>query len=187
MLVYLCSKKRIVTNETLETEVSAPAPLNLPFGKLFFGYKTVPYNKPSDSGGEGSSGALATASGSGSGSASTTIPQAFTGSGNSLTGRSIGPASLGSLAKGKGKEKETPTSSETAKDVESKWGKGNRLTGGPPSSRRATGDGPVGAGGARAPRPNDRLTGPTRPVRERSPTPDWGVDDDDDVIYIDSD
>lgn len=192
MLLYLCSKKRIVTNETLETEVNAPAPLNLPFGKLFFGYKIVPYTKPSDSGGEGSSEPSATASGSGS--ASTTTPQVFTGSGNSLTGRSIGPASLGSSAKGKGKEKET-TSSETSKDVESKWGKGNRLTGGPPSrsaaaaasSRRATGDGPVGAGGARAPRPNDRSTGPTRPVRERSPTPDWGVDDDDDVIYIDSD
>lgn len=196
MLLYFCSKKRIVTNETLETEVNAPAPLNLPFGKLFFGYKIVPYIKPSDSGGEGSSEASATASGSGSGSASTTTPEAFTGSGNSLTGRSIGPASLGSSAKGKGKEKETPSSSESAKDVESKWGKGNRLTGGPPSraaaaaaasSRRATGDGPVGAGGARAPRSNDRLTGPTRPVRERSPTPDWGVDDDDDVIYIDSD
>jgi len=193
--VFRTDKKRIVTNETLETDVSAPAPLNLPFGQLFFGYKVVPYVKPSGSGsssGEGSSEPPAPASGSGS--ASTTTPQAFTGTGNSLTGRSNGPASLGSSAKGKGKEKETASSSEVSKDTEARWGKGNRLTGGPPlrktttaSSRRTTGDGPVGAGGARAPRLNNQSTGVAPPQRKRSPTPDWGVDDDDDVIYVDSD
>ena len=47
-------------------------------------------------------------------------------------------------------------------------------------------DGPVGAGGARVPQPPQRNN--RKLAKERSPTPeDWGVDDDDDVIMIDSD
>jgi ubiquitin fusion degradation protein 1 len=30
----------------MNVETSAPAPLNLPFGKLFFGYNITPYTPP---------------------------------------------------------------------------------------------------------------------------------------------
>lgn len=43
---FYASKHKIVTSELLDTDVSAPAPLNLPFGKLFFGFKVVPYQPP---------------------------------------------------------------------------------------------------------------------------------------------
>ena len=170
----LYSKKRIVTYESLEAENNAPAPLNLPFGKLFFGYKTIPYTKPADSGGTESS------------SPSSSSQQAFSGSGTTLLGRSNGvPLSSASKGKGKGKEKESGSSKGKDVEDEKKWGKGERLNA--PTSRRATADGPVGAGGARVPRLAERGTGPPKAQRERSPTPDWGVDDDDDVIYVDSD
>jgi ubiquitin fusion degradation protein 1 len=46
---YLClsSKHRVVTNNSLESSTAAPAPLNLQFGKLFFGFKFVEYKPPS--------------------------------------------------------------------------------------------------------------------------------------------
>ncbi len=50
--------------------------------------------------------------------------------------------------------------------------------------------GPVGAGGAAIPRvpqrPGTRGKQPKEKEKERSPTPDFGVDDDDDIV-IDSD
>lgn len=57
----------------LEGGGDGPAPLNLPLGKLFFGYAYVPYNPPPT---------IATA-------ASTSL--AFTGGGNTLSGRRIAP------------------------------------------------------------------------------------------------
>lgn len=36
----------MVTNDTLEEGRQVPAPLNLPFGKLFFGFTVVPYKAP---------------------------------------------------------------------------------------------------------------------------------------------
>lgn len=38
----LLSQPRIVTNDTQLEERKVPAALNLPFGKLFFGYQVVP-------------------------------------------------------------------------------------------------------------------------------------------------
>jgi ubiquitin fusion degradation protein 1 len=48
--------------------------------------------------------------------------------------------------------------------------------------------GPVGAGGARIPRIPQRIQKQKQKQakKERSPSPDWGVDDDD-VVMIDSD
>jgi len=43
----------------------------------------------------------------------------------------------------------------------------------------------LGSGSADMPRPSDRSR--KVPLRERSPTPDFGVDDDDDVIMISDD
>ncbi|KAH9946429.1 uncharacterized protein BXZ73DRAFT_95426 [Epithele typhae] len=78
-------KHRIVTNESLEGEGSAPAPLNLPFGNLFFGFPVQPYVPPTKeplvSQEEGT---------------------AFSGSGNMLNGRS----QLSSSTKGKAKEQD---------------------------------------------------------------------------------
>ncbi|KAH8116835.1 UFD1-domain-containing protein [Phellopilus nigrolimitatus] len=166
--VYRTDKKRIVTNDSLESDASAPAPLNLPHGKLFFGFKVIPYKRPAKP-----------EDGAGSESAE---PSNFGGAGNTLSGRNSSgtpssSASASASAKGKGREEgNTPD--------EARWGQGQALTSA--SSRRAPADGPVGAGGARVPRGPTRSSRAAQKQRERSPTPDWGVDDDD-VIYIDSD
>ena len=158
--VSSASKRRIVTADILENDSNAPAPLNLPHGKLFFGFKHVPYNHPSDQTSNGTSDAPASG------------PGAFQGGGNTLSGRRSS-SSPSANAKGKGKEKET----QIEKDDGGKWaGKGQTLNSG---SRRMGVDGPVGAGGARVPRPSSRRL----PQREPSPAPDWGVDSDDEVIY----
>ena len=110
-------------------------------------------------------------------------PPSFSGSGNTLSGRSNPPAS--SSAKGKAKEESKPASSASASAHS--WGSSGQALG----KRAAPQTGPVGAGGARAPQPPQR-GGKTK---ARSPSPeeeeeeeehDWGVDDDD-VIMIDSD
>ncbi|KAG7092549.1 hypothetical protein E1B28_008898 [Marasmius oreades] len=91
----------------------------------------------------------------------------FSGSGNTLNGLQTHSSSTST----KGKEKEAEETS-----THSWTGTGNML---------GTNEiGRVGAGGARVPRPPQRQS--TR-QKERSPTPDFGVDDDDDVIMIDSD
>lgn len=46
----LCSKPKMVTNETLVDGRQVPAALNLPFGKLFFGYTVIPYKAPGSEG-----------------------------------------------------------------------------------------------------------------------------------------
>jgi len=40
------SRRKVVTSDSLEADGKVPAALNLPFGKLFFGFKAVPYNPP---------------------------------------------------------------------------------------------------------------------------------------------
>ena len=124
------SKRRIVTNNSLENDSQAPAPLNLPFGKLFFGYRHVEYVSPD------------------------------------------------SDEKGKSKAKDAQEEGDNKS-----WGGGHKLGRGAwkPS-------GITGVGGASVPVP------PTRggrnaaiPVEKtRSPSPDWGVDDDE-MIEYDSD
>ncbi|KAI5121659.1 hypothetical protein M0805_002735 [Coniferiporia weirii] len=160
--VFRTDKRRVVTNETLESGSGAPAPLNLPHGKLFFGFKVVPYNRPAKADGDGSP-----------------AGPSFSGGGNTLSGRSAVSTPASTSAKGKEKEKE-----EDAPVDGAKWGKGNTLSNNAP--QRAAADGPVGAGGARVPRPPARNSRSAQKQRERSPTPDWGVDDDE-VIYVDSD
>jgi hypothetical protein len=41
-----CRQHRVVVNDDLENEGNVPAPLNLPFGKLFFGFNISPYVPP---------------------------------------------------------------------------------------------------------------------------------------------
>ncbi|KAJ6623556.1 ubiquitin fusion degradation protein UFD1-domain-containing protein [Mycena sp. CBHHK59/15] len=158
-LAKLKNQPRIVSNETLEADIKVPAALNLPFGQLFFGFNVAPYVPPST--------ALP-------GSPSTPRePTVFNGSGNTLHGRQ--PAS----AKGKEKAPTDNPSSSTA------WaGTGQTLGQSIPHEL-----GPVGAGGARIPRVPQRTNRKQKEKEQekaRSPTPDWGVDDDD-VIMIDSD
>lgn len=108
-------------------------------------------------------------------------PSTFAGTGNSLSGR---VTSTPSSAKGKSKENANPAVSTSS------WGSGGQTL----SSGRSNGsrssrptniqDREVGAGGAPVPvLPNRSKRKETR----RSPTPDFGVDDDEDVTYIDSD
>jgi len=91
-------------------------------------------------------------------------PPVFSGAGQSLSGKS-NPAP--STTKGKEKEKSSDQNSTAS------WG----------SSGQTLGARSAGAGGASIPRPPHRNK---EPKKERSPTPDWGVDDED-VIMIDSD
>jgi len=122
-------KRRIVTNNSLENDSQAPAPLNLPFGKLFFGYRYVEYVSPEPD------------------------------------------------KKGKSK-------AQNAQDgANSKgWGEGQQLGRGAwkPS-------GITGAGGASIPMSSSRSGKDTADKVERektrSPSPDWGVDDDEMIDY----
>ncbi|KAF8798102.1 ubiquitin fusion degradation protein I [Phlegmacium glaucopus] len=144
---------RIVSNNTIESNVKVPAALNLPFGQLFFGFNVTAYTPPQPSPGH---------------SELSQSPPHFSGSGNTLSGRSNSIQS--NPSKGKARES-SPESIHV-------WGtSGNTLDTTPRESR--------GAGGARVLQPPQRI--PQRRI-ERSPSPDWGVDDDDDdVIMIDSD
>lgn len=157
--------RKIVSNETLETDGKVPGPLNLPFGQLFFGFNVPPYTPPPAAAAPGSPGAP-----------SSPI-QSFSGAGATLSGRPAPSSSSSASAKGKEKEKENKM--ETTHE----WaGSGQTL------GRSVPRDGPVGAGGARAPRaPMRAESSQKQKQKERSPTPDWGVDDDDDVIMYDSD
>jgi len=148
-------QRRIVSNSTIESNVKVPAALNLPFGQLFFGFNVTTYTPPqpsSDASVEPSESPL------------------FSGSGNTLSGRSNPNQSNSS----KGKAKESSSESTHV------WGtSGNTLNAGSASSQ------PRGAGGGLVPQPRQRI--PQKEI-ERIPSPDWGVDDDDeDVIMIDSD
>ncbi|KAK0503402.1 ubiquitin fusion degradation protein UFD1-domain-containing protein [Armillaria luteobubalina] len=158
-------KHRIVSNSTLDSDVKVPAALNLPFGKLFFGFNVTPYVPPA---------APPTANSPAAGPQDTS----FSGSGQTLMGRGSNQSSA-STSKGKGKEKATEESSSSTSW--SALGSGQTL--GHQAPREL---GAVGAGGARVPRIPRRNNAAPQQKKARSPSPDWGVDDDD-VIMIDSD
>lgn len=44
--VIVYSKHKVVTTESLDSDVKVPAVLNLPFGKLFFGFNVAAYTPP---------------------------------------------------------------------------------------------------------------------------------------------
>lgn len=155
-------QQKIVNNSSAEADVKVPAALNLPFGKLFFGFNVVTYTPPEPKAPSSPSSPPSSA-------------PSFSGSGNTLTGR---PVTSTPGAKGKEKEK----SSAQSQPSEKVWGTGNTLgssrsTHIPPSFRGRN----IGSAGGR-PLPRQTTAQPKR----RSPTPDWGVDDDD-MIDIDSD
>ncbi|KAJ4475234.1 ubiquitin fusion degradation protein I [Lentinula edodes] len=160
--------RRIVSNDTLEDNSKVPAALNLPFGQLFFGYNITPYVPPATD----------------DTPTSPTVTQgsvAFSGSGRSLNGRSTGSQPPSTSAKGKAK-----ASDESSPQSSASWAGAGRTLGS--SAPRESGS--VGAGGARVPRPQQRNSeGQKGKKKQRSPSPeiDWGVDDDDDVMIIDSD
>jgi ubiquitin fusion degradation protein 1 len=92
----------------------------------------------------------------------------FTGTGQRLNDRNS--------SQGKGKQRALSTAA-----AETNWGHGQTLAS-KPSQKLSPGR--LGAGGASVPVPPQRNG---RTTQNRSPTPDWGVDDDEDVIVIDSD
>ncbi|GLB34864.1 putative ubiquitin fusion degradation protein UFD1 [Lyophyllum shimeji] len=150
---------RIVSNTTYEADQKVPAALNLPFGQLFFGFNIPPYTPPTGAA-PGSPGTRAQS------------PPSFAGAGNTLSGRTIQTQP----SKGKEKENAPVTTSSTS------WAGTGETLGANNIPREL---GPVGAGGARIPR-LPRRESTKEKEKERSPSPDWGVDDDD-VIMIDSD
>ena len=161
-----------MTNSSLENDVYVPAPLNLPFGKLFFGFNVQTYVPPQESSSSAPQQVCPTLI-SISHFAYLHFKQSgsFSGSGATLSGGST-QASLS--AKGKGKEQPSPAS----------WGSGGQRLGSRPS-QPATSSQPraLGAGGASVPVLRNR-----QQERERSPTPDFGVDEDEDIdIDYDSD
>jgi ubiquitin fusion degradation protein 1 len=111
-------------------------------------------------------------------------PDTFLGAGNSLDGRA---ASSSAKSTDKGKSKASDT--EDKKVDEARWGTGQGRSLGtrPPNGvdRRTFGAGLASVRGASVPRLSQR-SGKKPRRRERSPTPDFGVDDED-VIVIDSD
>jgi ubiquitin fusion degradation protein 1 len=113
-------------------------------------------------------------------------PSAFLGAGNSLNGRAT---SSPAQSTGKGKNKATDAGDK--KVEEARWGTGHGRSLGtrPPNGgdARTFGVNMAGVGSAGIPRLSQR-PGKKPRRRERSPTPDFGIDDDDDdVIVIDSD
>ncbi|KAL6305331.1 ubiquitin fusion degradation protein UFD1-domain-containing protein [Sparassis latifolia] len=161
-------KARIVTNDTLDSDVPVPAPLNLPFGQLFFGFNVPPFTPPA------------------SNPSATQVQvriqaQAFSGAGNTLAGPSSSQGQSASSPSPKGKSME-----EEGSDVPSSWGVGGQRLGSRTAPRPAASSGPRGAGGAIVPVLPQRSGRQEQRQKERSPSPDWGVDDDD-VIIIDSD
>ncbi|KAF7305015.1 Ubiquitin fusion degradation protein 1 [Mycena kentingensis (nom. inval.)] len=157
--IYRTDQHRIVNNESLERDVKVPAALNLPFGQLFFGFNVTAYVPPASV--EPSSPAA-------------TESAAFSGSGNTLNGRQTASTSA------KGKEKEKASEQSTSSSWATLSGPGNTLGASVPRHL-----GPVGAGGASVPRVPQRNKSKVE-EKERSPTPDFGVDDDD-IMDIDSD
>jgi ubiquitin fusion degradation protein 1 len=159
--IFRTDQHRIVSNSSLASDIKVPAALNLPFGQLFFGFNVAVYTRPPPSNPPSSP------------TAGSPEAAPFAGSGNTLSGRA-GPSAL------KGKEKEK----ETVKENKETWGAGQTLgarsatTFVPPSFR-----GNVGSRGPRLQRPLPRNAAKQK---ERSLSPDWGVDDDD-VVMIDSD
>ncbi|CAE6426055.1 unnamed protein product [Rhizoctonia solani] len=95
-------KPRTITTDDLENTARAPAPLGLPFGKLFFGYPVVPYKEQ-----EVTTEALPE-----------TEPTSFSGSGQTLSGGSQSGASSQSSA-----------SKPPASKPKTSWGKGTTLSG----------------------------------------------------------
>ncbi|KAF5377029.1 hypothetical protein D9757_007686 [Collybiopsis confluens] len=161
--------RKIVSNATLENNAKVPAALNLPFGQLFFGFNITPYVPPAA---EEESPSSPNHSGT---------PAAFLGSGQALNGRHSQPSS--SYSKGKAKAPD-----DTLTESSASWtGTGRTLGSNVPRE-----SGSVGGSGARVPRPTQAASAHEQKGKEkkqRSPSPeiDWGVDDDDDVMMIDSD
>ncbi|KAH7102338.1 ubiquitin fusion degradation protein I [Auriculariales sp. MPI-PUGE-AT-0066] len=172
---------RVIHTDDLEREDTAPAPLSLPFGQLFFGYRYVEYKPPAEEAAAGSSSA---------GAAVSAGPPIFSGGGATLSGRSAPGASA------KGKEKAAAPAAESA-PAEKSWGKGMTLSGldettaslAPKLRSKA------GAASARskAQEEAEAEAEAAKKVKARSPSIDWDYyddsmdQDDDDVIDIDSD
>ena len=153
-----------MSNSTLESNVKVPAALNLPFGQLFFGFRVAAYTPP--------------ASNSPS-AADPPEPANFSGTGYALNDRSN---HIQAPSNGKGKEKEKEKEKEDAsEEAPASWGAGRTLR----SSRVSVQpDRPNPGENSRV--PNSRTGKAEKAHKTRSPSPDWGVDDDD-VIMIDSD
>ncbi|KAG6874230.1 hypothetical protein C0995_003776 [Termitomyces sp. Mi166 len=167
-LLSVNSKHRIVSNSAFESDQKVPAALKLPFGHLFFGFNVPPYVPPAPA--------------PGSPDPSNQAPSPFSGSGNTLSGRNTQP----SVASSKGKEKENAAAQSSYNWTGTGQTLGRNVPREPPILGSADSTlGPVGAGGARVPRPPQRNKKEKK--KERSPSPDWGVDDDDVIMIYDSD
>ncbi|KAF8610688.1 UFD1-domain-containing protein [Ceratobasidium sp. AG-I] len=97
-------KLRTMTTDDLENDNRAPAPLGLPFGKLFFGYPVVPYKEPDAPAAPASEEPSSTS---------------FSGGGQTLTGSSRPGTSS------QGPSRQAPPAAKP----KTHWGKGNTLSG----------------------------------------------------------
>jgi ubiquitin fusion degradation protein 1 len=155
----------------LESEVKVPVALNLPFGQLFFGFNVTEYTPPSPPPGSPeleSRVCLPTHLLFFLPDSFSKSPQSFGGAGHTLNGRTLS-TSQPSSSSSKGKQKEKESTHD--------WGHSGHALGWKNVA--------VGAGGASIPRLPSRKR--REESSERSPTPDFGVDDDEDVIMISDD
>jgi len=137
--------------------VKVPAALTLPPGQLFFGFNVVPYTPPQKP----------------SSDPNGSPPTTFGGTGHSVDGRAVAQAS-NATSSATGRSEDQSTSHN--------WGTSGQVL----SSRSSVGMKQVSQGAGKvAPRSSPQKN-PKSKQRERSPSPDWGVDEDE-VIMIDSD
>ena len=165
---------RIIHTEDLERPATAPAPLALPFGQLFFGYKYVEYVAPE---GEGEAAGPSVPAG----------PTLFSGGGATLSGRATGATTP--VPSAKGKEKAGGTAAEKS------WGKGMTLSGLDETSASLAPKlrNKSGGGTTRSKQAEEEEEAAAHKRKGGSPEIDWDYyddsmdQDDDDAIEIDSD
>ncbi|KAF8746114.1 hypothetical protein AX14_000169 [Amanita brunnescens Koide BX004] len=148
---------KIVSNSAYDKDVKVPAALNLPPGQLFFGFNVVPYTPPHKP----------------SPDPNGSPPTTFGGAGRSLNDRAVSQASNA-----------TSSTIDQAEDRSKShnWGtSGQTLSSGSSAGTKQVSQGVGKSAQSLSPRGNSKSK-----QKERSPSPDWGVDDDE-IIMIDSD
>lgn len=168
------SQHKIVSNSAYDKDVKVPAVLNLPPGQLFFGFNVVPYTPPQKPSSDLNGSPPVCLSNPVITFIDIIYDQiTFGGTGHSVDGRAVPQASNATSS---------PTGRSEDQSTSHNWGTSGQVL----SSRSSVAMKQVSQGAGKvAPRSSPQKN-PKSKQRERSPSPDWGVDDDE-IIMIDSD
>lgn len=168
------SQHKIVSNSAYDKDMKVPAALTLPPGQLFFGFNVVPYVPPQKPSSDPDGSPPVCLSNPVITFIDIIYDQiTFGGTGHSVDGRAV-PQASNATSSTTGRSEEQSTSHN--------WGTSGQVL----SSRSSVAMKQVSQGAGKvAPRSSPQKN-PKSKQRERSPSPDWGVDDDE-IIMIDSD